>query len=51
MAPSVLQIILVLIIILILFGPGKLPTVIKQVGKGLQTLRTSLKDGKKRKKK
>jgi len=51
MAPSVLQIILVLIIILILFGPGKLPTVIKQVGKGLQALRTSLKDGTKKRKK
>jgi len=51
MGPSIWQILLVLVIILILFGAGKLPTVIKQLGKGLQTLRSSLKeDSKKRKK-
>ena len=51
MGPSIWQILLVLVIILVLFGAGKLPTVIKQLGKGLQTLRSSLKeDSKKRKK-
>ena len=51
MAPSFWQILLVLVIILILFGAGKLPVVIKQLGKGLKTLRSSLKeDSKKRKK-
>ena len=44
MAPSFWQILLVLVIILILFGAGKLPSVIKQLGKGLKTLRTSLKE-------
>ena len=50
MAPSFWQILLVLVIILILFGAGKLPVVIKQLGKGLQSLRSSLKDNSKRKK-
>ena len=51
MAPSFWQILLGLVIILILFGAGKLPSVIKQLGKGLQTLRTSLKEGSKKRKK
>ena len=51
MGPSIWQILLVLVIILVLFGAGKLPTVIKQLGKGLQTLRSSLKEGKKKRKK
>ena len=44
MTPGVWQLLLVLIIILILFGPGKLTTVIKDLGKGLQGLRSSLKE-------
>tara|TARA_B100001013_G_scaffold292761_1_gene192797 strand:- start:2 stop:157 length:156 start_codon:yes stop_codon:yes gene_type:complete len=51
MAPSFWQILLVLVIILILFGAGKLPDVIRQLGKGLQTLRSSLKEGSKKRKK
>ena len=51
MAPSFWQILLVLVIILILFGAGKLPLVIKQLGKGLKTLRTSLKEDSKKGKK
>ena len=51
MAPSFWQILLVLLIILILFGAGNLPNVIKQLGKGLQTLRSSLKEGSKKRKK
>ena len=51
MAPSLWQILLVLLIILILFGAGKLPNVIKQIGKGLQNLRSSLKEGSKKSKK
>ena len=50
MAPSFWQILLVLVIILILFGAGKLPVVIKQLGKGLQTLRSSLKASSKKRK-
>ena len=51
MGPSIWQILLVLVIILILFGAGKLPVVIKQLGKGLQTLRSSLKASSKKRKK
>ena len=51
MTPGVWQLLLVLVIILILFGAGKLPIVIKQLGKGLQTLRSSLKEGSKKRKK
>ena len=51
MAPSFWQIVLVLVIILILFGAGKLPVVIKQLGKGLQALCSSLKEGSKKRKK
>ncbi len=51
MAPSFWQILLVLVIILILFGAGKLPIVIKQLGKGLKTFRSSLKEGSKKRKK
>ena len=51
MTPGVWQLLLVLIIILILFGPGKLTTVIKDLGKGLQGLRSSLKEGSKKRKK
>tara|TARA_B100000029_G_scaffold435906_1_gene450219 strand:- start:13608 stop:13763 length:156 start_codon:yes stop_codon:yes gene_type:complete len=51
MGPSIWQILLVLVIILILFGAGKLPTVIKQLGKSLNILRTSIKNGSKKKKK
>ena len=51
MGPSIWQILLVLVIILVLFGAGKLPTVIKQLGKGLQALRSSLKEGSKKRKK
>ena len=51
MGPSIWQILLVLVIILILFGAGKLPVVIKQLGKGLQALRSSLKEGSKKRKK
>lgn len=51
MAPSFWQILLVLVIILVLFGAGKLPIVIKQLGKGLQTLRSSLKESSKKRKK
>ena len=51
MSIGIWQILLVLVIILILFGAGKLPIVIKQLGKGLQTLRSSLKEGSKKRKK
>lgn len=38
------QILLVLLIILILFGAGKLPSVMSDLGKGLKNLKDELKD-------
>ena len=51
MGPSFWQILLVLVIILVLFGAGKLPIVIKQLGKGLKSLRASIKEDSKKGKK
>ena len=51
MGPSFWQILLVLVIILILFGAGKLPIVIKQLGKGLKSFRASIKEDSKKGKK
>jgi sec-independent protein translocase protein TatA len=51
MTPGIWQLVLILVIILILFGPGKLTTVVKDLGKGLKGLRSSLKEGSKKRKK
>lgn len=39
------QIVLVLVIILIIFGAGKLPKVMGDLAKGVKTFRSGLKDG------
>ncbi|CEG20372.1 Sec-independent protein translocase protein TatA [Anaplasma phagocytophilum] len=39
------QVFLVLLIILVLFGAGKLPQVMGDLGKGMKNLRRELKDG------
>ncbi|MGN7661629.1 MAG: twin-arginine translocase TatA [Anaplasma sp.] len=40
------QIFLILLIMLVLFGAGKLPQVMGDLGKGIRSLRKELKDGK-----
>ncbi|WP_447581924.1 twin-arginine translocase TatA [Anaplasma marginale] len=40
------QIFLIFLIILVLFGAGKLPQVMGDLGKGIRSLRKELKDGK-----
>ncbi|MFV9838705.1 MAG: twin-arginine translocase TatA/TatE family subunit [Aaplasma endosymbiont of Hyalomma asiaticum] len=40
------QVFLILLIILVLFGAGKLPQVMGDLGKGIRNLRRELKDGK-----
>ncbi|KJV68650.1 twin-arginine translocase TatA [Candidatus Neoehrlichia procyonis] len=40
------QIFLILIIILVLFGAGKLPQVMGELGKGIRNLKSELKDPK-----
>ena len=38
------ELLLVLVIVLVFFGAGKLPSVMKDVGKGIRSLRDGLKD-------
>jgi sec-independent protein translocase protein TatA len=42
--PGPLEIILILVIVFIIFGAGKLPQIFEFVGKGFRTLRRSAKD-------
>ncbi|MBN8512225.1 MAG: twin-arginine translocase TatA/TatE family subunit [Rickettsiales bacterium] len=44
MGISIFQLLLVLLIILVLFGAGKLPQVMSDLGKGLKAFKSSMKD-------
>jgi sec-independent protein translocase protein TatA len=44
MAGSFWELLLVLTIVLVFFGAGKLPTVMKDIGKGIRSLRDGLKE-------
>ncbi|MBY0533800.1 Sec-independent protein translocase protein TatA [Candidatus Megaera venefica] len=44
MGISLVQLIIILLIILLLFGAGKLPQVMSELGKGLKAFKSSLKD-------
>jgi len=44
MGISVWQLVLILVVILIIFGAGKLPNVMKDIGKGVKTLKKELKE-------
>lgn len=41
---GVWQVVLILLIILVLFGAGKLPSVMSDLGKGLKNLKNELKE-------
>jgi len=43
--PGPLEIVLILVIILIIFGAGKLPQIFEMAGKGLRALRGGKKNG------
>jgi len=45
MAIGIWQIILILVVVLVLFGAGKLPSVMGDVGKGMKNFKDGLKDG------
>lgn len=45
MSIGIWQLLLILIIIFVLFGAGKLPSVLKDVGKGVKNLKEGLGDG------
>lgn len=44
MTPGIWQIAIVLVLVLILFGAGKLPRVMGDFGKGVRNMRNALKD-------
>ena len=44
MSVGVWQVVLLLVIVLILFGAGKLPRLMGDVGKGIRTFKSGLKD-------
>lgn len=44
MGISIFQLLLVLLIILVLFGAGKLPQVMSDLGKGFKAFKSSMKD-------
>ena len=46
MSGSFWELTLVLLIVFVLFGAGKLPRVMGDIGKGIKSLRNGLKDGK-----
>ncbi len=43
MAPSLWQLLLVLIVVFVIFGAGKLPNVMGDIGKGVKNMREGLK--------
>ena len=45
MSPSIWQLLLVVLVIFVIFGAGKLPKVMGDLGKGIKNLKNGLKDG------
>ena len=48
MASSMWELLLILVIVFVLFGAGKLPRVMGDIGKGIRSLRDGLKDEEKK---
>lgn len=44
MGISLIQLLVILLIILLLFGAGKLPQVMSQLGKGLKSFKSAMKE-------
>ena len=45
MSPSIWQLLLVVLVVFVIFGAGKLPKVMGDLGKGVKNLKDGLKDG------
>lgn len=45
MGIGIWQVVLILVVVLVLFGAGKLPRVMGDVGKGMKNFKDGLKDG------
>ncbi len=44
MTPGVLQIIVVILLIMVLFGAGRIPTIMENLAKGINSFKKGLKD-------
>ncbi len=47
MSVGIWQLVLILVIIVLIFGTGKLPNAMKDIGKGIKNFKDSLKEGNK----
>lgn len=44
MAPSALQILVIIVLIMILFGAGRIPSIMENIAKGVNSFKKGLKD-------
>ncbi len=44
MSPSVIQIIIVILLVMVLFGAGRIPTIMENLAKGVNSFKKGLKD-------
>lgn len=44
MAPGVLQIVVVILLVMVLFGAGRIPTIMENLAKGINSFKKGLKD-------
>ncbi len=44
MAPGVIQIIVVIILVMVLFGAGRIPSIMENIAKGVNSFKKGLKD-------
>jgi len=44
MAPSAVQILIVILIVMVLFGAGRIPTIMENLAKGINSFKKGLKD-------
>jgi len=45
MAPGALQIIIIILLVMVLFGAGRIPTIMENLAKGINSFKKGLKDG------
>ncbi len=46
MSPSIIQIIIVILLVMVLFGAGRIPTIMENLAKGINSFKKGLKDEK-----
>ncbi len=45
MAPSALQILIIVLLVMVLFGTGRIPVIMENLAKGVKSFKKGLKDG------